>query len=67
MSSLAVEAIFTQDADGTWLVDVPSLDGCHTFGDSLDAARANALDAVALWLEGSDFELTEVVDAGRSA
>jgi predicted RNase H-like HicB family nuclease len=67
VSSSVVEAVFTKDADGTWLVDVPSLEGCHTFGDTLDEARAHARDAVALWLQTDDFELTEVVDAERPA
>ena len=65
MSTSVVEAVFTQDDDGTWLVTMPSLDGCHTFGDTLDDARAQARDAVRLWLESEDFELTEVVEAGR--
>lgn len=67
MTDIALEAVFTKDDDGVWLVDVPALDGCHTFGDSLDEARANIRDAVELWLESDDFELTEVVEAGRSA
>ena len=61
--SSSVEAVFTQDDDGTWLVDVPTLEGCHTHGATLEEARAHARDVVALWLESEDFELTEVVDA----
>jgi len=58
----SVEAVFTEDPEGRWLVDMPGLPGCHTFGETLDAARTNAKDAVALWLESDDFELTEVVN-----
>jgi predicted RNase H-like HicB family nuclease len=67
MSTTVVEAVFTRDADGTWLVDMPGLVGCHTFGATLDDARNHARDAVRLWLESSDFELSEVVDAEHSA
>jgi predicted RNase H-like HicB family nuclease len=65
VSSSVVEAVFTQDDDGTWLVTMPALEGCHTFGESLDDARAQARDAVRLWLESEDFELDEVVEASH--
>ena len=54
-------AIFTRDPDGAWLVDVPELEGCHTFGKTLEDARAHVRDAVSLWLESDDFELEEIV------
>ena len=40
------------ESDG-WLVDVPSLPGCHTQGDSRDEVIANAQDAIASWIEAA--------------
>jgi predicted RNase H-like HicB family nuclease len=55
-------AVFTwDDADRVWLVDFPELLGCHTFGTTLDDARANALEALQLWLDVDDVTLEEDV------
>ncbi len=35
--------------EGGYVVDVPALPGCHTQGDTLEEAIANARDAIALW------------------
>lgn len=42
-------AIFTEE-NGQYLVTVPDLSGCHTFGDSLNEAIEMARDAMAMWL-----------------
>lgn len=42
-------AIFTEE-NGQYLVSVPDLKGCHTFGDSLSEAIEMARDAMAMWL-----------------
>lgn len=42
-------AVFTQE--GTkYLVSVPDLQGCHTFGDTLIEAIDMARDAMSMWL-----------------
>lgn len=41
--------IFTQE-DNKYLVSVPDLSGCHTFGDDLSDAIEMARDAMAMWL-----------------
>lgn len=46
--------IFDPSADGGWTVTVPTLPGCISEGDTLDAARANIRDAIALWREPLD-------------
>ena len=33
---------------------VPALPGCHSFGDTLDEARANILEAMQLHIEGME-------------
>ena len=37
--------------DGGYSVAVPALPGCHTQGDTLDEALANAREAIRLYLE----------------
>ena len=37
--------------DGTYIVDVPALPGCHTVGDTLAEAIDNAREAIAAYLE----------------
>ena len=41
--------IFTKE-DNQYLVSVPDLKGCHTFGDDLSEAIEMARDAMAMWL-----------------
>jgi predicted RNase H-like HicB family nuclease len=37
--------------DGAYIVDVPSLPGCHTVGDTLAEAIQNAQEAITLYVE----------------
>lgn len=36
---------------GGYVVEVPSLPGCHTQGDTIEEALANAQEAIKLWIE----------------
>lgn len=49
------------DADRVWLVEFPALIGCHTYGETLDEARSNALEALQVWLDDDDVEAQEGV------
>ncbi len=40
-------ALVSQE-DGVYIVDVPALPGCHTFGSTLEEALANAREAIEL-------------------
>jgi len=40
--------------DGGFVVDVPVLPGCHTQGDSLEEAIANAREAIAVWIKSAE-------------
>ena len=42
-------AIFTEE-NGQYLVSVPDMKGCHTFGETLSEAIEMARDAMAMWL-----------------
>lgn len=39
--------------DGGYVVDVPALPGCHTQGETVEEATANAKDAIALWIKSA--------------
>lgn len=44
-----VKAVFERDPSGTWLVRVPSVRGCHTYGRTLDQARTRVREALSLF------------------
>jgi predicted RNase H-like HicB family nuclease len=47
------QVILYQDEDEVWIVECPSLPGCHSFGMTYEEALTNIKDAIALWLEVS--------------
>jgi predicted RNase H-like HicB family nuclease len=58
----AHEATFVFDESGrVWLVELPALPGCHTYGVTLDEARANAREALQAWLDEDDVVVLEDV------
>jgi predicted RNase H-like HicB family nuclease len=40
--------------EGGYSVSVPALRGCHTQGDTLEEAIANAREAIAAWIEDAE-------------
>lgn len=52
MAKYAYPAVFTQEDDGSFSIDFPDLEGCHTCGDSLEDGLEMAEDALALVLYG---------------
>lgn len=69
MRKSVYEATFEQDETGAWIVDVPDLPGCHTYGTTLDDARVQIREALALWLEADpdSFIVTEDVRLAQGA
>lgn len=55
-----------EPAAGVWLAEVAEVPQVHTFGRSIDAAAAHLEDALALWLDSTDFALTSVPDLGSA-
>ena len=51
---------YRRDSTGTWLVTVPSVPGCHTYGRTLEQARARIVEALSLFLD--DGVRVELVD-----
>lgn len=45
------QVLLYQDEDGFWIVEVPSLPGCHSDGKTRQEAIANVQEAIALWVE----------------
>lgn len=46
-------AVVTRDESGAWIVDVPGIRGCHTYGRTIATTRENTRDVIATWLEVS--------------
>ena len=51
---MQLKVVFEPSDDGGYTVYVPALPGCISEGDSLDTARRNIREAIALYLEDSD-------------
>lgn len=48
---MTYRAIFERDATGVWTVEIANLRGVHTWGRTIEQARARLRDALALWLD----------------
>ena len=44
-------AIFERDESGAWLVRIPKVPGCHTYGRTLEQARRRIREALELWID----------------
>lgn len=51
MESKTFTVVIERDEDGYYVVNVPSLRGCHTQGKTLDEAIENIKEAIELCLE----------------
>lgn len=45
------KAVIERDDDGYWFVDFPDIQGCHTQGRTLKAARARMRDVLSLYVD----------------
>jgi len=45
------KAIFERDESGSWLARIPSVRGCHSYGRTLEQARARLREALGLWID----------------
>ncbi len=50
-SSIHLPVVVEQDEDGVFIVSVPTLQGCRSYGYTLDEAMANVAEAAMLCLE----------------
>lgn len=58
---MRLNVVFEQSDDGGYTAYVPALLGCISEGDTLDDARVNIREAIAVWLE-SDVQESAVVE-----
>lgn len=48
-----VPVVIEQDEDGVFIVSAPTIQGCHSYGHTIDEAMQNITEAVLLCLEDS--------------
>jgi len=53
------DVILEKDEDGSYIVEVPALPGCHTQGETKKEALKNAKEAISLYLEVLDEKKTK--------
>ena len=46
-----VPVLIEQDEDGVFIVSVPTLQGCHSYGHTIDEAMLNIAEAAVLCLQ----------------
>lgn len=57
-----LRAVYRRDPeDDAWLVDIPALSGCHTYGRTLEQARERTREAVLLFVRRGEFEIVDDV------
>jgi predicted RNase H-like HicB family nuclease len=49
-----LKAVFERDESGAWIVRIPELRGCHSYGRSLDEARRRIREALGLWVDDAE-------------
>ena len=55
-----IRVVFERDESGAWIVNVPRIKGCHSYGRTLDQARTRIKEALRLF-DVRDAHLTEEV------
>ena len=53
------KAVFERDESGAWIVRIPELRGCHTYGRTLDQARRRIREALSLWVDNAEDAVIE--------
>jgi len=56
------QIILIPDETGGFTVEVPSLPGCITEGDTIEEAKANAREAIELWIDDAIEHGEEIPD-----
>ena len=51
---MSYTAVFERDPDGRWTVDVPEVQGCHSYGRTIEQARERVREALALFVDDAD-------------
>jgi predicted RNase H-like HicB family nuclease len=58
MAPLSFTVVVERDESGAWIARIPSIRGCHSYGRTLEQARARIREALELWVDDAgDAEL----------
>ena len=52
-------ALFELDQNGAWIVRVPAIRGCHTYGRTLNQGRRRIREALSLWVDDAEDAVIE--------
>jgi predicted RNase H-like HicB family nuclease len=52
-------AVFELDESGAWIVRIPAIRGCHTYGRTLDQARRRIREGLSLWIDDVEHAVIE--------
>jgi len=63
---LTLDAVLHLDADGGYTAEVPTLPGCYSEGDTLEAATANIREAAEAWLAAAHDHATRGARSGAA-
>jgi predicted RNase H-like HicB family nuclease len=55
---MTVKAVIHKAEEGGFWAEVPALPGCVTQGETMEELRTNLEDAIRLWLEAGEPEIT---------
>lgn len=66
---LSFKVIITQDEDGVFVADCPAIPGCHSQGDTYEAAEKNIKEAISLCLKVAkdDKSYRKSIDFGQKS
>jgi predicted RNase H-like HicB family nuclease len=62
VSSSRYRVVLEPDETGSWILRVPAVPGCHTYGRTLEQARRRVREALSVWVDDAESaELEEEV------
>ena len=50
---MTYRAVYRREPDGRWIVEMPQVKGCHSYGRTIDQARHRIREALALFVENA--------------
>jgi predicted RNase H-like HicB family nuclease len=60
---MKIKVVFHKEDEGGFWVEVPSLPGCLSQGDTLEEAKKNIKDAIELWFKVTEDKIEEQADS----
>jgi predicted RNase H-like HicB family nuclease len=63
VAEMTYRAVYRREPDGRWIVEMPQVKGCHSYGRTIDQARDRIREALALFVDNA--ETAEIEDDVR--